>query len=121
MKVAPHLQDALTKSRNDEWNLTDIRAWLDRGEGILLLGMDDKDDHFATAVCGITEYTRLKSMEIYLMGAEKGSDWEQFFPKLMDLAQASGCTNIRVKGRRWIKFLKQFGEARELYQCELAL
>ena len=121
MGVAPHLQAALTKSKNVEWTLTDVRAWLDRGDGILLMGMDDNGDHFASALCGLTTYMRLKSMEIYLMGADNGSDWQQFFPHLMEIGRAEGCDNIRVKGRRWIKFLQEFGEAREMYQCELTL
>ena len=118
--VKGHLQNALDRSKNIEWDLADIRTWLDANNGALLIGLID-GKVFATAVCGIASYTQIRTMEIYLMGADAGSDWKAFFPDVIQLAKDEGCSHIRVAGRRWVKFLQKFGDARELYQSELTL
>ncbi len=119
--VSSFLGSALEKTKNVEWNIDDVRAYLDSEQGILLVVQEDDGDVSCALVCGITNYTRVKTFEIFLMGADKFTGWAKHFPEVKKLALSQGCDNIRVAGRRWVKFLSRHGAARELYQCELVL
>ena len=116
----PYLESALKKTGNEEWTLNDALMWVNNGDGVLLLGIDG-DEIRAAAVVGITGYHRQKKFEIHLMGADTGSDWDMLFPQVMAIAKGYGCSHIAVKGRRWKRFMKKFGPAKETYSCELEL
>ena len=116
----PYLESALKKTANEEWTLDDALMWVNNGDGVLLLGIDGDEIH-AAAVVGITGYHRQKKFEIHLMGAEPGTELEELFPHVMKIAKGYGCSHICVRGRRWVKFMKKFGPAKEMYSCELEL
>lgn len=115
------LQNALDKTKNLEWNIDDVREYVDSGRGILLVVKEDDGDVSCALVCGIAYYVRKKCFEIFLMGADVGTDWDDHFPMVMEIAKAEGCDYIRVSGRRWVRFFSKYGSARELYQSELEL
>lgn len=118
---SPYLQQALDKSKNEEWVLSDVRGWVDDSSGILLAGIDKDGEVVAAAVCGVIPYQRFSTLEIFLMGADSGSNWEGVLPEIIEKARELGCKEIRVAGRRWVKFLAKYGDAREMHQSALVL
>lgn len=119
---SPYLQSALDKTKNSEWNLVDARQWLDAEKGKLIYASDQEGICYAAAVIGFSQYLRLKACEVYLMGAESGSDWEALFPELVEYAKANGCTRLDMAGRRWTKPISSFGyKATERYRCEVEI
>ena len=121
MVTSPFFQNALDKTDNTEWNIIDARNWLDEGKGSLLYASDEEGICYASAIIGISNYHRIKAMEIYLMGSDGESDIQPLFADLIEYAKREGCSRIDVAGRRWIKFLQQFGNARETFRAELEI
>lgn len=115
-----YLEKAIDKTRCDEWNVDEVRHWVNADEGVLLLGLDGAEIR-AAAVVEINTYHQSMSLEIHLMGADRDSAWGELFPELMDTAKRMGCHKIVVKGRRWKRFLEKFGETKETYLTELEL
>jgi len=116
-----YLQMALDKTDNKEWEIPDVLNYVNSGKGQLLLGLDEEGKMFTAAVLGESIYYQTKVVEVYLMGADKETDWMPLLEKVVDYSRDSGYTHLRLAGRRWVKVLKKFGEARETYTAELTL
>ena len=119
--TSPFLQNALDKTKNIEWNLTDAREWINSGKGKLLYASDEEGICYASAIIDISDYHRIKAMEVYLMGSDGESNIEPLFAELIEYAKNEGCQRIDVAGRRWVKFLQKFGRARETFRAELEI
>ena len=119
--AVPFLQMALDKTDNKEWEIPDVLNYVNSGKGQLLLGRGEGGEILTAAVVGESIYYQTKVVEVFLMGAKKGTDWMPLLEQVIDHSRALGYTHLRLAGRRWVKVLKKFGEARETYTAELTL
>lgn len=120
IQAEPLLESSLTKTKNIEWTVEDMRKYVDLNQGALFAVMDGPEMVVAI-VCGLSDYHQTRVLEVFQMAAKPKSKWDDYFPEFLDLARSEGCKLLRVSGRRWVKTFSKYGEAREIHKTELML
>lgn len=119
--VESFLQLGLDEASSMEWEIDDVRHFVEGGRGHLLIGLRDKVPYLAV-VYEVEVYYKIKTLNVYLMGAEPHSDWLPFMDSMIDYARSIGCQTFKGAGRKgWAKVLKRYGKTKLVYEWELKL